>query len=206
MNDIIDYRYKIDENISNSKLSKLCRFYKTFYNKQNKKRTIASLQYILNVRHKKDKHKRIGQKQECIICYEVLTDTMLVTRCMHAFCDKCIVNHLTNYTDTCPMCRQFYKIDMFIVDNQLSILRLVEIFASMNQLWNIENIENTIVETANEIVLNVNEDEDQIIEYYPFLHYLQNIRAYNRLIVITFVLFIMYYNLFVLIRYFTNEI
>lgn len=205
---IIENRYKIDAEISNTRLRKLCAFYKSGYYKNNKNRTIAKLQYILNVRYKKDKCKRIQQKQECAICYEVLTHNMLITRCMHAYCDRCIINYLSMYANSCPNCRHFYNVYMFISDNQLTFIRMIELFPmhAMNYLWNIENriVENTITgqnlmtgqNEQNAMLYNITvEDVGEIdirdgIIGYSFIHYLQNIWwVYNRLILLIFILF-----------------
>lgn len=44
--------------------------------------------------------------EECPICYEEMEiDTMVITPCGHAFCDKCIITHI-QYYDTCPCCRE----------------------------------------------------------------------------------------------------
>jgi len=44
--------------------------------------------------------------EECPICYEEMgVDTMVITPCGHAFCDKCIITHI-QYYDSCPCCRE----------------------------------------------------------------------------------------------------
>jgi len=198
---IIDNRYTIEEDISNTSLKKLCNFYNTFYNKNNKKRTIEKLQYILNVRQKKDKHKRIAQKQECAICYEVLTENnILVTRCMHAYCDHCIVNYLRLYAQSCPICRHYCAVDMFVFDNHIDLLRMMEL-SPENALEQIINNDN---DNDNE---DDNEDEEEQDNngYFIFEYILQNYHIYDRIIFIGFLLYTLHYFCMVLYLLFRSQ-
>jgi len=186
---IIENRYKIHPDISNKSLRKLCQYYKTIYDNNNKKRTIAKLQYILNVRHKKEKHKRVGQKQECAICYEVLTENnILITRCMHAYCDHCIVNYLRLYADSCPICRHFCVVDMFICDEHIDLLRMIELSPV------------GMIPTISEILVEQEGEEDDIIGREYFI--IKYLHSYNRFILILSFLFFFYSYLFYLLGYF----
>lgn len=120
---IFENRFQINPEISNTKLRKLCNFYKIIYIKNNKERTLQILQKRLDRNLQKNKISRINN-QVCIICMETLTDNVLVTRCMHAFCEKCILNYLNYYNQSCPVCRHDYHVNMFIEDNQLSHERM----------------------------------------------------------------------------------
>jgi len=88
---------------------------------------------------------------------------------------------------------------MFIIDNQLTFLRLIEIFpiAAMNQLLNIENM---IVENVDEVIERQEQEQEDINDYHVFIHYLKNFRLYNRLILISFVFFLIYHILSLLVK------
>ena len=53
--------------------------------------------------------------EECPICYEELSiDTIIITPCLHAFCDRCIFTHI-QYYDECPCCRSFCPYTHFLL-------------------------------------------------------------------------------------------
>ena len=132
------YCFQIDPEISNTKLRKLSHFYKIIYLKNDRERTIENLQIIIDHHNKKNKESKIQQKMECVICYEMLTENMLVTRCNHAFCQKCIINYLSEYNESCPVCRHPYQIFMFVEDKQLSEERLEELMMADIQICPID--------------------------------------------------------------------
>jgi hypothetical protein len=170
------YRFQIDQHISNTKLRKLSQFYKIIYLKNDKERTVENLQIILDHHNKKNKEYKIQQKNECIICYEILTESMLITRCNHAFCDNCIINYLNLYNELCPICRNPCQISMFIEDKQLSQQRLQE--------WSDRDIlQNPIQEYI----------DNELPEYSPFIYsFLSKIRANHLIFIGIFILIVIY--------------
>ena len=120
-------RFQVSPSLSNRKLRDLCRFYKIFYDSKRKERTLAKVQSRLTQLFRRNKERRIASKEECIICYEVLTETMLITRCLHAYCDTCIIPYVSLCKKDCPLCRQECQVKWFIEDNQMTEERRDEI-------------------------------------------------------------------------------
>ena len=155
---IFENRFEINENISNRKLKKLCRYYKTYYF-DDKKRTVDKLQNLLNKKRKVLKEYKINNNEECVICYKMLTDNMLITRCLHAYCDVCIVSYMNLYSMNCPVCRRYYDSYWFIQDKQIT----QEIFNNII----IENyIQPEIIETSS--------DESESFQQYLYLYHIYN--------------------------------
>ena len=144
---IFENRFEINENISNRKLKKLCRYYKTYYF-DDKKRTVDKLQNLLNKKRKVLKEYKINNNEECVICYKMLTDNMLITRCLHAYCDVCIVSYLNLYSMNCPVCRRYYDSYWFIQDKQIKEedLNKIIIENTIPQIIEYDNLETEEVE------------------------------------------------------------
>ena len=174
---LYENRFQINESISNRKLQKLCRYYKIHYLKNNKERTIQKLQYVLNKEKENIKKYKLNNNEECIICYKMLTDKMLITRCLHAFCDECIVLYLNLYSENCPICRTYYDSYWFIQDKQIKE-------EDLNTLI-IENNIPQIIESDNSL-----ETEEIEVDQYSYLYDIYNfVCTYRRCIAYLIILY-----------------
>ena len=174
---IFENKFQINENISNRKLKKLCRYYKTYYF-DDKKRTVDKLQNLLNKKRKVLKEYKINNNEECVICYKMLTDNMLITRCLHAYCDVCIVSYLNLYSMNCPVCRRYYDSYWFIQDKQITQEDLNKII-----------IENTIPQRIEYDNLETEEIEvDQYSYLYDIYNFLCRYRTCVTYLVILFLI------------------
>jgi len=66
-------------------------------------------QLLLEENTKNQEHTKEKQIDECYICYEKFDKNIIVLKCGHVFCYKCISQWLFKHDDpynTCPMCRQ----------------------------------------------------------------------------------------------------
>jgi hypothetical protein len=179
---IYENRFQINKDISNRKLQKLCRYYKSYYSKNNKEITIKKLQYILNKKRKILKEYKINNCEECVICYKMLTDKMLITRCLHAYCDNCIVSYLNLYSMNCPICRHYCDSNWFIEDKQIKEEEL------NNFIIEHSIIEDSIPDTSSDIV----ETEREILDHYLYLYHIYNfIYRYRTCIAYLIVLMLM---------------
>lgn len=180
MNNVLyENRFQITEDISNRKLQKLCRYYKIHYSK-NKERTIQKLQYVLNKKKENIKNYKINNQEECVICYKVLTDKMLITRCLHAYCDECIIKYLNLYSESCPICRKYYDSYWFIYDKQIKE-------EDLNKLI-IENTIPQIIESGND---NSLEEIEQLEPDHFYLYYIYNFVCRYRCIEYLIILYLM---------------
>lgn len=188
---IYENRFQINKDISNKKLQKLCRYYKSYYSKNNKERTIKKLQYILNKKNENMKKYKINNCEECVICYKMLTDKMLITRCLHAYCNKCIVSYLNLYSMNCPICRHYYDSDWFIQDKQIKEEEL------NNFIIEHSIIENSIPETI-EIFSDILEPERERLDHYLYLYHIYNFICKYRTCIAYLIVLIIMNNLFYL--------
>jgi hypothetical protein len=60
----------------------------------------------------------IDSKFECSICYNVLTQPMIIENCSHTFCKNCIMHMLTKDSIPCPLCKQTFN-KKNIIENKL---------------------------------------------------------------------------------------
>lgn len=62
---------------------------------------------------------------QCPICFEAMTDVLLITRCFHRFCRKCITESYLLNGHNCPICRMDFSFEDLRHDPLLT--RLVEV-------------------------------------------------------------------------------
>lgn len=107
--------FHISSTLSNRVLRQLARKYHIKYT--TKKKTIPQLQAIADELTLLEKRARIDANDECSICFDPLQmETVAITRCKHAFCNKCIFKYVFSHSKTCPMCRAEYNATMLMND------------------------------------------------------------------------------------------
>ena len=47
---------------------------------------------------------------QCPICFEIMNDVHIISRCCHRFCKKCITDAFNRNGKNCPVCRAEYAI------------------------------------------------------------------------------------------------
>lgn len=67
----------------------------------------------------------LSDDTQCSICFNAMTDVLMITRCFHRFCRKCITECYHQNVNNCPICR----IDVSIKDlrHDPLLTRLVEV-------------------------------------------------------------------------------
>jgi len=107
--------FHISSTLSNRDLRQLARKYHIKYT--TKKKTIPGLQAIADELTLLEKRARIDANDECSICFDPLQmETVAITRCKHAFCNKCIFKYVFSHSKSCPMCRAKYNATMLMND------------------------------------------------------------------------------------------
>ena len=107
--------FHISSTLSNRDLRQLARKYRVKYT--TKKKTIPRLQAIADELTLLEKRTRIYAKDECAICFDSLQmETVVITRCKHAFCNKCIFKYVFSHSKRCPICRAEYDAAMLMND------------------------------------------------------------------------------------------
>lgn len=107
--------FHISSTLSNRDLRQLARKYRVKYT--TKKKTIPRLQAIADELTLLEKRARIDANDECAICFDSLQmETIVITRCKHAFCNKCIFKYVFSHSKRCPICRAEYDAVMLMND------------------------------------------------------------------------------------------